>query len=292
MEETEELPFCECGCGNRVKNPWNKFINHHYGRNGFTEEHRKKLSESNTGRKHSDETKRKISEAQKGEKGNMWGKKHSEETKRKISESEKGKKVSEDTRRKISEGNKGKMLSEEQKHQISKVHKGLKHTEEAKRKMSETRTGVPLSEKHKQTLRDSYNTNNGERRKQYSEMRNGCWTGPKNPVWKGGISYERMEYAKLCDEVRKRDNMTCQLCGLKRNIPNTQEYLITHHIHRDTENKYADLITLCPRCHGQIHGNQHQPTSEEIFKDHEHQLMNILNNRNLLNWTKFYFDSL
>jgi len=40
----------------------------------------------NKGSKHSEETKRKISEAEMGEKNHFYGKHHSEETKRKMSE--------------------------------------------------------------------------------------------------------------------------------------------------------------------------------------------------------------
>jgi len=46
------------------------------------------------GRKHSEETKKKMSEAQKGEKHHMYGKQHSEEAKRKMSLATKGEKNS------------------------------------------------------------------------------------------------------------------------------------------------------------------------------------------------------
>lgn len=51
----------------------------------FTEEHRKKLSEANKGRKHSDEAKKHMSEASKGRPGYWKGKHLTEEAKRKIS---------------------------------------------------------------------------------------------------------------------------------------------------------------------------------------------------------------
>ena len=58
--------------------------------------------------RHSEETKRKMSESRKG-KNNYWhGRHHSEETKRKLSEINKGKTHSEETRRKLSEINKGR----------------------------------------------------------------------------------------------------------------------------------------------------------------------------------------
>ena len=52
----------------------------------LSEETRKKLSEAQKGKHHSEETRKKISEAQKGEKNPNWGKHHSEETRKKLSE--------------------------------------------------------------------------------------------------------------------------------------------------------------------------------------------------------------
>ena len=52
------------------------------------------------------------------------GRKHSEETKKKISEARKGKKLSEETREKLRQFNTGKKLSEEHKENISKRLKG------------------------------------------------------------------------------------------------------------------------------------------------------------------------
>lgn len=56
----------------------------------------------------SEEWKAKISDATKGESNPMFGKKHSEESKRKMSEVKKGKKLSEEHKRKMSEVHKGK----------------------------------------------------------------------------------------------------------------------------------------------------------------------------------------
>ena len=49
---------------------------------------------------------------------------HSEETRKKMSEAQKGKQLSEDTRKKIAEARKGKRLSEEHKRKLSEAHKG------------------------------------------------------------------------------------------------------------------------------------------------------------------------
>ena len=60
----------------------------------------------NFGRRHSEETKQKMSEAQKGEKNHGFGKHLSEETKKKISEAHKGKPLSKEHVAKIAEANK------------------------------------------------------------------------------------------------------------------------------------------------------------------------------------------
>lgn len=88
---------------------------------------KKKMSESlkgkNKGKHHSEEARKKISEAHKG-KATWNGKHHSEESKKKMSESHKGKKLSEEHRKKLSEVGKGKHHSEETKMKISEAKKG------------------------------------------------------------------------------------------------------------------------------------------------------------------------
>lgn len=83
-------------------------------------------------------------------KGNSWnigndynkGRKKSEETRKKLSEAAKGKHLSEEHKRKISEGNKGKhkggyKLSEDHKRKLSAINKGRKRSDEARQRMSE-----------------------------------------------------------------------------------------------------------------------------------------------------------
>lgn len=104
------------------------------------------ISLHNKGKKLSEETKRKLSEKNKGEKHPMYGKSHSEETRKKISEKQKGRKLSEETRKKISEVRKGQKISDEHKQRISESkkgktsnRKGKSHSEESRKKMSEAR---------------------------------------------------------------------------------------------------------------------------------------------------------
>ena len=101
---------------------------------------------------------------------------HSEETKKKISEGNKGKKVSEETKKKMSESHKGVQVwnkgiprTDETKRKISEANKGKKLSEEAKKKMSESRKGrtswnkgkklEPLSEEHKMKISEAMKGN-------------------------------------------------------------------------------------------------------------------------------------
>lgn len=86
-----------------------------------------------------------VSLHQKGKLGTFTGKHHSEETKRKISEAEKGKYVSEETKKKMSELRKGLKLgpqSEDHKRKIGEALKGKCKSEEHRRKLSEARKGT------------------------------------------------------------------------------------------------------------------------------------------------------
>jgi len=90
------------------------------------------------GKKHTEETRAKLSAA-------MKGKPKSEEHRRKTSEAIKGKKHSEETKTKMSEAHLGKTLSEETKAKMSKnsarYWKGKTQSEESNRKRSEAMMG-------------------------------------------------------------------------------------------------------------------------------------------------------
>lgn len=83
--------------------------------------------EGNIGWIPSEETRRRMSEANKGEKNPNYGKIRSEEHKRKIGEGNKGKTMSAESRRKMSEAKKGKTLSKETRLKLSKMWQGENH---------------------------------------------------------------------------------------------------------------------------------------------------------------------
>ncbi len=113
-----------------------------------TEKSKRKMSQSRKGHKHSEETKRKMSEAQKG-------RVFTQETRAKMSKSATGRKASLETRKKMSQTRKGRKswntgikTPQEVKNKISETlkgrpspMKGKKHSEETKRLMSEVRSG-------------------------------------------------------------------------------------------------------------------------------------------------------
>jgi hypothetical protein len=97
----------------------------------------------------SDETRRKLSEANKGN-TNFLGKNHSEEHKRKMSELNKGKTLSDETRKKLSEAHKN--TSEQTRKRMSEAHKGKILSEEHRRKLSEAHKGKILSKDHRRKI--------------------------------------------------------------------------------------------------------------------------------------------
>lgn len=73
----------------------------------------------------------------------MWGKKHSLETKKKLSIARKKRETKEETRLKISNSNKGRKISDEQKRRLSEINTGKKLSEETKKKISDSKIGKP-----------------------------------------------------------------------------------------------------------------------------------------------------
>ena len=122
-----------------------------------TEETRRKISEANKGHIVSEETKKKIGEANSG-------RKLTEEHKDKIRKINIGKKHTEETKRKMSEAGKGKTFSEETRRKLSEAGKGKTFSEEAKRKMSEAKKGKMLSEEHKKKLSEAHKGKNQQRK--------------------------------------------------------------------------------------------------------------------------------
>lgn len=122
---------------------------------------KKKISESQMGRTHSDEVKQRISVSNKGKR---IGHKHTEQSIEKIKNSRKNQVIShsEHTRKKMSDAQKGdnhynfgKSLDAEWKLKISEAKTGSVHTEETKKKISESKTGSVHTEETKKKMSTS-----------------------------------------------------------------------------------------------------------------------------------------
>jgi hypothetical protein len=90
---------------------------------------------------HTEESRRKISEATSGENNPNFGKHPSKETLKKMSDGNKGRIFSEESRIRMSKGGKGRIFSEEHCSRISKGLKGKIRSKEHCRKLSEAAKG-------------------------------------------------------------------------------------------------------------------------------------------------------
>lgn len=169
-------------------------------------------------------------------KGEKWrlGKHHSEESKQKMSLSHKGKK-----------------LSEEHRRNIGKSHKGIIFTEERKKNISKAKTGRPnlllrgrkISEEHRRKISIAHKG----KKKKYK-----VWSYIDGRSKTKGPDRYGDDWFKIRLLIYKRDNFTCQECGITMN-----ETRKAHHVHHKIpfllsfDNSLNNLITLCPSCHRQ-----------------------------------------
>ena len=178
---------------------------------------------SNKGRKHSEETKKLLSELNSGEGNAFYGKSHTQECKDKISKKNKGKKRSEEFKKHLSELNSGE----------GNPFYGKIHSEETRLKISQNHAD--------HTGENNPNYGNGDNFK-----------GDKNPNWLGGISYG--EYGEefsdsLKTKIRQRDYFKCKICYKKG-------YDVHHIDYIKTNNTEENLVTLCRSCHAKTNFNR------------------------------------
>lgn len=76
-------------------------------------------------------------------------------------------------------------------------------------------------------------------------------SGKNHPMWNGGrIDYYGPDWHRQKRKARKRDNYTCQDCGIHESILGKcldVHHLIAYKINHD--NSLLNLISLCPSCH-------------------------------------------
>lgn len=132
------IKLCACGCGQEINEHHTWIHGHSFKGKKHSEESKEKMSDYRKGRKLAEAHKKKISNSLKGEKCFWYGKKIPEDIKEKIRQSKKGKigpwrgkKLSDKTRKRISEARIGKYKGE-------KNHFfGKKHSEKTKRIIGE-----------------------------------------------------------------------------------------------------------------------------------------------------------
>jgi hypothetical protein len=230
----------------------------------LSEEHRRKISEFQKGKNLTEEHKRKISEAMKGN-PKIVGKKFTEEHRRKIGIASK---------KRIEENGhplKGTKLSDERRAEISARTKGKnnpnygrKHTEEERKKISDKAKGHKrcvgriLSEDTKNKIRESMI---------------GKKSGENCPAWKGGISfapYCQKFNREFKNRVRAFFNNTCVACG-KTHIENKMNMCV-HHVNYDKmvccNNIKPLFVTLCMSCHSKTNFNV------EYWEEHFTKIIN------------------
>ena len=97
-------------------------------------------------------------------------------------------------------------------------------------------------------------------------------SGKNNGCWQGGKSFEpyTLEFTKkLKEQIRQRDNYTCQNCGMteEEHIIVRGQVLHVHHIDYDKQNcKEDNLITLCHYCNTRANYNRNYWQSFYINK--------------------------
>lgn len=191
------------------------------------------------------------------------GKKLSEETRKKISEAHKGKKrppLTEEHKEKVRLNHWSKSIkAEEIKRKIGNKHLGRKRSEEVRKRMSEAAKKNPrrywLGKKHPQT-------EESKKKISLALIKNGhhppIQVGKNNWNWKGGISanpYPRYFNEKLKLNIRTRDNFICCLCGRteREELEELNRVLCVNHIDFDKKNcTEQNLNTLCLRCNVKI----------------------------------------
>jgi len=114
-------------------------------------------------------------------------------------------------------------------------------------------------QKHEWTTKRNLSNNPMHRqeiRKKVGMINKGKFSLEKNPMWKGGLSFDpyTTEWTnKLRSIIRKRDDYTCQTCGEHQE----RVLLDVHHIDYNKKNcNPENLISLCKACHSKTNQNR------------------------------------
>jgi group I intron endonuclease len=162
----------------------------------------------------SQETRDKISKANKGKKGYWLGKHLSDETKEKIRQANIGKKLSQETKDKLSKKSKGRFHTDETKEYLRSINigennpmygkepwnKGGEWSEEHKRKLSEAKQGEKNNRygtKHTEETKRKMSDSNPNKVAITEEMRNDKLNGMKRKDWLLKYGYSTRIWYKI-----------------------------------------------------------------------------------------------
>lgn len=150
----------------------------------------------------------------------------------------------------------GKHHSEETKRKIGLANLGKKPSLEICKRSSEARKGQVawnkgLTKNDPRVLGYVNNMAKSKKNKPWTEARRKAQPFIKNkPIKMNGKEYHP-EWKKIRRDVYRRDNWTCQECGVKCHGNGEKDKIQCHHIDYDVKNNdIKNLITLCSRCHG------------------------------------------
>lgn len=250
-----------------------------------SEKHKKTLSKSRkklfeNGNKYGNEIREKLRKNHWSKHGYVaWNKGLTKETDERVAKN--GKKESEVKKRLFKEGKiiptwKGKHLPNKMIEKIKESKKNISdETKEKIRKNHWSKLGYSswckgLSrEEYLKHFKNNQGSNKGkhpseETRRKMSEWAKERLKDPRNhPLWRGGISFEPYNLAfndKLKNQIRKRDNFTCQECGMTEE--QLRYILNIHHIDFNKKNTNPNnLISLCRSCHSQTNFNREDWTN-------------------------------
>lgn len=182
---------------------------------------------ANKGRKHTEDSIRKIVAASKGENNHFYGKKHTDETKHQISIANKG--VTWEERMGQDAANERRKKQSDNFSGNGNPFFGKSHSEDSKSKI----VTAHIRNKHWFGNKNPWYGKGDFRKKD------------KNPAWNNGSSlkgYANAWNQELKTKIRKRDNFTCVVCKCNG--------YDVHHIDYDKQNcDENNLITLCRSCH-------------------------------------------
>ncbi len=262
--------YCACGCGKQFEevSKWHRkrrYIHGHgHSSGGFKKGHipRSKGLKGYTN----------FGSFKKGQASAFKGRKHSKETKKKMSIMRLGKPSSlKGTKNPNIVGEKNPMKRLENRIKLSKIMKGRKHSEETKKKMRGRIWSKESREKLSKSLKGKYS---GSKNYFYNKS----FALELHPNWQGGKSFEPYTSdfnIRFKERIRERDGYTCQLCNLfeEDHLKLHKKRLTIHHIDYNKLNTFPqNCITLCTRCNLLVNKDR------EIWTRHFQELLKKLYN--------------